>query len=249
MGYPNEWELEASLKQQITLTSPNPLMKKALDAIQSKWKGAEVLLSTKFRFRFDCIQPDCRMDYADVEVPEVSWEKLGENFKFSTDGATDEEAKKVTAGISAEFAEHFEKPKATFKAEKDGSGCVTLHIRVSTERKLEGHLKFKVGTTEVELFGGKDPPKELFAEGRVKICCCVCAEEGEKSDNPESPGYAPDGVPSKCGYSVVLLRWDEQTGGATDLYWECKAPLGACCKPKKSSNLPRVTPQSGMPPK
>jgi hypothetical protein len=257
MGYANEWKLDVSLNQVVewNVPSQNVLLKKAMDAIREKLKGKDNILRTSFVFKFDCIKPECQLDYADVEPPEIDWAKLGENFDFSTDAGADKEAKEVIASVRAAFSEHFEKPRATYKIEKDGSSCVILHIGVRIKRQLEGHVTVKVGGRDVELFGGKDPPTELFVEGRIKICCCVCEEVGEEApggDKKPPAEKTPTGLVSKCDYSVTVRRWDEQpapVGAAHELYWECSAPLGSCGKTKKIGPIPLTTLESGMPKK
>ncbi|HXN98661.1 MAG TPA: hypothetical protein VN881_06270 [Candidatus Acidoferrales bacterium] len=245
-----------SLNQVVDWDAPkgNALLEKAVKAIREKLKGPDVILSTSFIFKFDCLQPECQMDYADPEAPELEWSKLGENFAFSTDAGVEKEAKDSVVSIEAAFSEHFEKPRATFKVEKDGSGCVVLHLGITIKRRLEGKVSAKFGGREIELFGGKDAPTELSVGGKIKICCCVSEETGE-----EPPKGAPKdgnaektatGVTSKCDYYVTVRRWDEDPkprGAAHQLYWECHAPLGSCGKPKKVGSLPLVEPQSGIP--
>jgi hypothetical protein len=251
MGYANEWSVDVSLNQAVNWTSTSPLIDKALKAIREKSSGPDTILSTSFIFKFDCLQPECQMDYAPPEIPDVEWSKLGESFSFSTDADTDKEAKKIVAGVTAAFSEHFEKPKATFKAERDGSSCVLLHVGLTITRRLEGKVSFKLAGRDFELFGGKDPPKELSVAGTIKICCCVCEEVGEEPHEGEGGSKTPTGAVSKCDYSVTVRRWDEEPepSNVGQLYWTCSAPLGSCGKTKKVGQIPLTTPQSGMPKK
>jgi hypothetical protein len=249
MTYANEWKLEVSLNQNVDWKSTNPTLEKALKAIREKFKGHDTILSTSFVFKFDCLKPDCQMEYAEVEIPQPDWSKEGESFSFSTNADVDKDAKEVMVSVSAAFNEHFDKPKVTFKVEKDGSTCVLLNIKVAINRRLGGEISVRWGGVDVPLLGGQDPPSTLFVEGKIRICCCVCEEQGEvppkggDADKAESTGVA-----SKCDYHVSIHRWDTGPGpnDAKQLYWECKAPLGSCGKPKKVSTLPVVSIESGM---
>jgi len=73
MTYANEWKLEVSLNQNVDWKSTNPTLEKALKAIREKFKGHDTILSTSFVFKFDCLKPDCQMEYAEVEIPQPDW--------------------------------------------------------------------------------------------------------------------------------------------------------------------------------
>jgi RHS repeat-associated protein len=214
-----QFMVNVKLGWQPPAKAKNPAVQEAFEKLLKALGAPAVeILSVQFKMDFKCQNPPaCDIDHETPIQPKPVWSEAGEQGGGK--------AKTPLGDIAFAVKRAYSEPTIYFKVHEFPPRCREVELAVSMTSVVQGEIDFTFEGKSISI-GGKDPPKELTAKGRFRVCCC-CVDEKDKQ------GKA---IGTNCDYDAAPLKWS-QTQLTGEFYWKNTATLGTCAGEKKDTKL------------